>query len=100
MCRTGPGLDAWNLGAVVELLVRDQWSPQGMFSPYRVRLDDGRVVVVRSDCDSVIRGAYEQCSEDDGTDGDDMDEDGDEGGDSEIEDEGRYDQHQGKRHRI
>jgi hypothetical protein len=32
-------------------------TPQGQQAPYQVQLDDGRVVVVRSDCSSVICSA-------------------------------------------
>ena len=40
-------------------------TPQGQVAPYQVQLDDGRVVVVRSDCSSVICSAPTTATPDD-----------------------------------
>ena len=54
-CRTVGG--AWAAGTVKGQLVRDSETPQGESATYSVQLDDGSIIVVRSDCSSVITGA-------------------------------------------
>ena len=54
-CRTVGG--AWAAGTVKGQLVRDSETPQGESAAYSVQLDDGSIIVVRSDCSSVITGA-------------------------------------------
>lgn len=65
-CRRGDGV--WYAGVVVGLLIRNAAMADGVVAPYQVKLDNGSVILMSKDCDSVIRGAVhydESVSEED-----------------------------------
>ena len=55
-CATHAGV--WTPGTVIGLLIPDERMPQGMTSPYQVRLEDGSIINVPTDCESVIRRVH------------------------------------------
>lgn len=52
-CRIGPS--QWAVGTIVQLWYRETSWPRGSWAPYKVRLDDGRVIYAPGDMDQIIR---------------------------------------------
>ena len=66
--------------------------PPGEVAPYQVKLNDGRLILLREDCESQIRSAHPPAEEEDDDDDDSSDD-----GEDEVEDGGGHAQHQHKR---
>ena len=60
LCRVGP--TDWAPGTVVQLWYREPNWQQGMYAPYKIRLEDGRDIFAPQDMDQIIRlnPKYEQ----------------------------------------
>jgi hypothetical protein len=55
-CRIGPDeVTGWAKGVVKQLWYREQGWADGSFAPYKVSLDDGRLIFAPGDVDMVIR---------------------------------------------
>ena len=52
-CHLGGG--RWAPGRVHALLYRDEKMPAGLVAPYRVEIEEGRLIFVPSDHDSLVR---------------------------------------------
>ena len=79
----------WAPGVVEGQLIREPSMPPGEVAPYQVKLNDGRLILLREDCESQIRSAHPPAEEED--DDDDSSDDGED----EVED--GHAQHQHKR---
>jgi hypothetical protein len=55
-CRIGPDeVTGWAKGVVKQLWYREQGWADGSFAPYKVSLEDGRLIFAPGDVDMVIR---------------------------------------------
>jgi hypothetical protein len=56
LCRVGPDATKdWAPGKITLLWYRENTWPKGSFAPYKIELDDGRMIFAPGDMDQVIR---------------------------------------------